>query len=102
MGNQNSEVYIAAQSLDKELRSVKNLKRLSIGSMDLLMDPEMDMLPYNNGYRNSWSTQLEQGDKPLKSTRYSDPTHYNSKIVRQERLPSSKINHRNQIRNKRK
>lgn len=87
MGNQNSEVYIAAQSLDKELRSVKNLKRLSIGSMDLLMDPEMDMLPYNNGYRNSWSTQLEQGDKPLKSTRYSDPTHYNSKIVRQERLP---------------
>ncbi|AMD20308.1 HDL436Wp [Eremothecium sinecaudum] len=37
-----SEVMIAAQSLDHELQNVKNLKRLSIGSMDLLVDPEME------------------------------------------------------------
>lgn len=37
-----SEVLIAAQSLDNELQNVKNLKRLSIGSMDLLIDPEME------------------------------------------------------------
>ncbi|AEY94466.1 FAAL185Wp [Eremothecium gossypii FDAG1] len=37
-----SEVLIAAQSLDYELQNVKNLKRISIGSMDLLMDPEME------------------------------------------------------------
>lgn len=37
-----SEVLIAAQSLDQEVKHVKNLKRLSIGSMDLLVDPEME------------------------------------------------------------
>ena len=37
-----SEVLIAAQSLDNEIQSVKNLKRLSIGSLDLLFDPELE------------------------------------------------------------
>ncbi|CDO93467.1 unnamed protein product [Kluyveromyces dobzhanskii CBS 2104] len=37
-----SAVLIAAQSLDQEVKHVKNLKRLSIGSMDLLMDPELE------------------------------------------------------------
>ncbi|CAR21964.1 KLTH0C04048p [Lachancea thermotolerans CBS 6340] len=37
-----SEVLIAAQSLDSELQHVKNLKRISIGSMDMLIDPEME------------------------------------------------------------
>ncbi|CCF55713.1 hypothetical protein KAFR_0A02770 [Kazachstania africana CBS 2517] len=37
-----SEVLIAARSIDNEVRNVKNLKRLSIGSMDLLIDPELE------------------------------------------------------------
>ncbi|SCU97289.1 LADA_0H05490g1_1 [Lachancea dasiensis] len=37
-----SEVLIAAQSLDSELQHVKNLKRISIGSLDMLIDPEME------------------------------------------------------------
>ncbi|EDO15180.1 hypothetical protein Kpol_1069p2 [Vanderwaltozyma polyspora DSM 70294] len=37
-----SAVLIAAQSLDQEVQNVKNLKRLSIGSMDLLIDPELE------------------------------------------------------------
>ncbi|SCU89889.1 LAFA_0E21660g1_1 [Lachancea sp. 'fantastica'] len=37
-----SEVLIAAQSLDSELQNVKNLKRISIGSLDMLIDPEME------------------------------------------------------------
>lgn len=37
-----SEVLIAAQSLDSELQHVKNLKRMSFGSMDLPLDPEME------------------------------------------------------------
>ncbi|CCK71395.1 Zds2p KNAG_0G03370 [Huiozyma naganishii CBS 8797] len=37
-----SEVLIAAQSLDVEVQNVKHLKRLSIGSMDLLIDPELE------------------------------------------------------------
>lgn len=37
-----SDVMIAAQSLDNEVQSVKNLKRISIGSMDMLMDPELE------------------------------------------------------------
>ena len=37
-----SAMLIAAQSLDIELQNVKNLKRLSIGSIDLLIDPELE------------------------------------------------------------
>ncbi|CCC68195.1 hypothetical protein NCAS_0B01110 [Naumovozyma castellii] len=43
-----SEVLIAAQSLDNEVQSVKNLKRLSIGSMDLLIDPELEFRVNND------------------------------------------------------
>lgn len=51
-----SEVLIAAQSLDNEIRSVKNLKRLSIGSMDLLIDPELDIkFGGESSGRRSWS-----------------------------------------------
>ncbi|CAI5035220.1 BTE_HP_G0087550.mRNA.1.CDS.1 [Saccharomyces cerevisiae] len=35
--NGSLKFLIAAQSLDNEIRSVKNLKRLSIRSMDLLL-----------------------------------------------------------------
>ena len=51
-----SEVLIAAQSLDNEIQSVKNLKRLSIGSLDLLIDPELEFrvnTPESNK-RKSW------------------------------------------------
>lgn len=37
-----SALFIAAQSLDRELRNVKKLKRFSIGSMDMLVDPEFE------------------------------------------------------------
>lgn len=59
-----SEVLIAAQSLDLEIKNVKQLKRLSIGSMDLLIDPELEYTmkndsPTNEGFtddkRKSWS-----------------------------------------------
>lgn len=59
-----SEVLIAAKSLDYEIQNVKNLKRLSIGSMDLLLDPELEYTmnndsPNNEGFtddkRKSWS-----------------------------------------------
>lgn len=59
-----SEVLIAAKSLDYEIQNVKNLKRLSIGSMDLLLDPELEYTmnndsPTNEGFtddkRKSWS-----------------------------------------------
>lgn len=36
------EVMIAAQTIDLELKSVNELKRFSIGSMDMLADPEME------------------------------------------------------------
>ncbi|CAI4048867.1 Zds1p SKDI_13G4040 [Saccharomyces kudriavzevii IFO 1802] len=76
-----SEVLIAAQSLDNEIRSVKNLKRLSIGSMDLLIDPELDIkfCGESNG-RRSWSgttskpTSAPNGTTGMNNTRYSDPT----------------------------
>lgn len=54
-----SEVLIAAQSLDNEVQSVKNLKRISIGSIDLLIDPEMEYrVNVNNSSNNrkSWSS----------------------------------------------
>ena len=76
-----SEVLIAAQSLDNEIRSVKNLKRLSIGSMDLLIDPELDIKfgGESNG-RRSWSgatsssTSAPNVTRSMNNTRYSDPT----------------------------
>ncbi|QHS75543.1 Zds1p [Saccharomyces paradoxus] len=76
-----SEVLIAAQSLDNEIRSVKNLKRLSIGSMDLLIDPELDIKfgGESNG-RRSWSgmtsssVSMPSGTSSVNNTRYSDPT----------------------------
>ncbi|CAI1654666.1 hypothetical protein SEUBUCD646_0M04110 [Saccharomyces eubayanus] len=76
-----SEVLIAAQSLDNEIRSVKNLKRLSIGSMDLLIDPELDIKfgGESNG-RRSWSgatsssTSTPNVTTSMNNTRYSDPT----------------------------
>ncbi|GMM58546.1 Zds2 protein [Maudiozyma humilis] len=43
-----SDVLIAAQSLDNEIQSVKNLKRLSIGSLDLLIDPELEFRVNSN------------------------------------------------------
>lgn len=45
-----SDVLIAAKSLDHEVQNVKNLKRLSIGSMDLLIDPELEFTINNNKY----------------------------------------------------
>ena len=76
-----SEVLIAAQSLDNEIRSVKNLKRLSIGSMDLLMDPELDIkFGGESSGRRSWSgTTSSSASMPsdtttVNNTRYSDPT----------------------------
>ena len=44
-----SDVLIAAQSLDNEIQSVKDLKRLSIGSMDLVTDPELEFRMSGNG-----------------------------------------------------
>lgn len=51
-----SEVMIAAQSLDSEVQSVKNLKRISIGSMDMLMDPELE-------YRVNSTSGKQEGRK---------------------------------------
>lgn len=54
-----SEVLIAAKSLDNEVQSVKNLKRISIGSIDLLIDPEMEYrvnVNSSSNNRNSWSS----------------------------------------------
>ncbi|KAL3241261.1 Zds1p [Nakaseomyces bracarensis] len=82
MEKRKSEVLIAAQSLDNELRSVKNLKRLSIGSIDLLTDPDMEIhIPYGESYRNSWSANEASMKRPLKPTRYSDPTPYKPKTL---------------------
>lgn len=65
-----SEVMIAAQSLDSEVQSVKNLKRISIGSMDMLMDPELE-------YRVSSTVGKQDGRKSWTSglpTRPADET----------------------------
>lgn len=59
-----SEVLIAAQSLDNEIKNVKNLKRLSIGSLDLLIDPELEFRVNSNANppdinsikRKSWAS----------------------------------------------
>ncbi|SMN20494.1 similar to Saccharomyces cerevisiae YMR273C ZDS1 Protein with a role in regulating Swe1p-dependent polarized growth [Maudiozyma saulgeensis] len=51
-----SEVLIAAQSLDNEIQSVKQLKRLSIGSLDLLIDPELEFRVNNNNNNNNNNT----------------------------------------------
>lgn len=101
MEKRKSAVLIAAQSLDNELRSVKNLKRLSIGSMDMLTDPDMEMhVPYGESYRNSWSAQPVSG-RPLKPTRYSDPTPYKPKtLVRQEPDSNESTNEGNNTKNK--
>ncbi|CAI4683487.1 CFF_collapsed_G0040440.mRNA.1.CDS.1 [Saccharomyces cerevisiae] len=48
-----SDVLIAAKSLDTEIQNVKNLKRLSIGSMDLVIDPELE---FKVNSRNSYSS----------------------------------------------
>nr|API64799.1 Zds2p [Saccharomyces mikatae] len=48
-----SDVFIAAKSLDTEIQNVKNLKRLSIGSMDLVIDPELE---FKVNSRNSYSS----------------------------------------------
>ncbi|CCD24851.1 Zds2p NDAI_0E00350 [Naumovozyma dairenensis CBS 421] len=50
-----SDMFIAAKSLDNELQSVQNLKRLSIGSMDLLIDPELEFRVNNNNNISSIS-----------------------------------------------
>lgn len=53
-----SEVLIAAQSIDNEVQNVKSLKRISIGSIDLLMDPELEFRVNVNSpnTRKSWSS----------------------------------------------
>ncbi|QLL34692.1 hypothetical protein HG536_0H00670 [Torulaspora globosa] len=51
-----SEVLIAAQSIENEVQSVKSLKRISIGSIDLLIDPEMEFRVSNPNARRSWSS----------------------------------------------
>lgn len=53
-----SEVLIAAQSIDNEVQNVKSLKRISIGSFDLLMDPELEFRVNVNSHnaRKSWSS----------------------------------------------
>lgn len=60
-----SEVLIAAQSLDNEVQNVKNLKRISIGSIDLLMDPELEYrVSASNSTTNSrksWSSGSSSG-----------------------------------------
>lgn len=48
-----SDVLIAAKSLDTEIQNVKNLKRLSIGSMDIVFDPELE---FKLSSRNSYSS----------------------------------------------
>lgn len=67
-----SEVLIAAQSLDNEVKNVKNLKRLSIGSMDLLIDPELEFRVNNNtrnpNSRKSWTAESSStSDNIIKS-----------------------------------
>ena len=51
-----SDVLMAAQSLDNEIQSVKDLKRLSIGSMDLVTDPELEFRMSSSGNANGNST----------------------------------------------
>ncbi|QLQ81811.1 hypothetical protein HG537_0G00650 [Torulaspora globosa] len=51
-----SEVLIAAQSIENEVQSVKSLKRISIGSIDLLIDPELEFRVSNPNARKSWSS----------------------------------------------
>lgn len=51
-----SEVLIAAQSIENEVQSVKSLKRISIGSIDLLIDPEMEFRVSSPSKRKSWSS----------------------------------------------
>lgn len=61
-----SEVLLAANALDSEIKNVKNLKRLSIGSLDLISDPEFEFTINNTSeeyerksqvYRKSWSSR---------------------------------------------
>ena len=73
-----SDVLIAAQSLDNEIQSVKNLKRLSIGSLDLLIDPELEFRVNSNTpppdissiKRKSWTStaQLALASGPTASS----------------------------------
>lgn len=74
-----SEVLIAAQSLDNELQNVKNLKRLSIGSMDLLMDPEMEFRinsSLSSSPTKSLSSEEEENDKEGYAEEYDDDYSY--------------------------
>jgi len=75
-----SEVLIAAQSLDNEIKSVKQLKRLSIGSLDLLIDPELEFRVNGNGSsshdlnsikRKSWISN--NSNTTITTTRSSSP-----------------------------
>nr|API64805.1 Zds2p [Saccharomyces arboricola] len=57
-----SDVLIAAKSLDTEIQNVKNLKRLSIGSMDLVIDPELEFkVNGRNSYSSDSSKESLQG-----------------------------------------
>ncbi|SCV01029.1 LAME_0G13586g1_1 [Lachancea meyersii CBS 8951] len=62
-----SEVLIAAQSLDSELQHVKNLKRISIGSLDLLMDPELEFRVSPTKSQSSRSDDSSSVDSPAES-----------------------------------
>lgn len=71
-----SEVLIAAQSIENEVQSVKSLKRISIGSIDLLIDPEMEFRVNSPNARKSWSSNSsssgEEADIGRVSSREND------------------------------
>ena len=71
-----SDVFIAAKSLDTEIQNVKNLKRLSIGSMDLVIDPELE---FKVNSRNSYSS--DSSKESLQESLCEDCLLYTSRCV---------------------
>ncbi|CCE64527.1 hypothetical protein TPHA_0I00200 [Tetrapisispora phaffii CBS 4417] len=67
-----SAVLIAAQSLDLEVQNVKKLKRLSVGSMDLLLDPEFEYTMGSTNDSNSNTNTNTNTKKNLRKSRLFD------------------------------
>lgn len=59
-----SEVRKAAQSIDRQVQNVKKLKRQSIGSIDLLVDPDLELTRYssNTSYSSASSSLYRDSD----------------------------------------
>lgn len=72
-----SEVYLrAAQSLDQEVQHVKNLKRLSIGSVDLITDPDLNLrIDVEDSYDADLSNEDDEEDYSYNDTTSSSIDH---------------------------